>query len=254
MSYSMIKPAGGSLSFYETKHGAHYMVSGSSGTVNTYKTASAVIILPTLHRLKGTGNGRNAFISFGASALETEGAVDIGLRNRGLDGGGDDGFGWHPYCVECKADKGYYYDGRYNPNQVTQDAYYAPPGTKRARVTVTPNLTYRNKIRLSVEWLDDYNRVIDSSKNFDREITLSKTYTWANFYRFASLVPYPYTTVNTDSTYMTGGVFENVRLGSSNWGISSNLVNKAYIVYPPKCSLPNGHWSTGEEFKIDHWA
>lgn len=248
-TYTMLKPTNGTPYWtnYEPGEGAYYYVCG--GSVATYKTASALIILPTSKRLQGTGGGRNAYISFGVDGGAT-GAIDIGLTNRtlpdsvrGLPGDGDAGFGWEAICYECTPGKAYHFDN-----------CKAPHGTKRAKLKVTPNRTNRNKIGLSVQWLDGNNNVIDVTKNLDTEITLTKSYTWTSFYRFASLVTNQVNASLSDSTYMVGGGFESAKVGSANWGISSSTVDRAWIINHPKCQLPNGYWATGEEFRIDHWA
>lgn len=45
-----------------------------------------------------------------------------------------------------------------------------------------------------------------------------KAYQWTNFFRFASLVPYPETTETNDSTYILGGAFTNLKLGDAGLG------------------------------------
>ncbi len=248
-SYTMLKPTNGVPYWtnYEPKEGAYYYVCG--GSVATYKKASATIILPTSYKLKGTGTGRNAYISIGVDG-GAAGAIDIGIRNRTypdyvrqLPGDGDDGFGWEPYCLETNPSVGHYFENN-----------RAPFGTKKAKVEVTPNLTSRNKVSLSVQWLNGSNNIIDASKNLNTEIELTKNFTWTSFFRFASLVTDDANGVRNDSTYMLGGGFDSVKLGNTNWGITSNLVDRAWIINHPKCQLPYGYWDTGEEFSIDHWA
>lgn len=249
-TYTMLKPTNGIPFFESTDSGAHYYAYASSGSVTKYKKISGTIILPNSIQLKGTGAGRNAYISLGVTAKNGVRGIDIGLRNRGLDGGGDHGFGWHPYCVELDADIGYYYDGQKNGDFDIMADHKAPSSTKRAKFEIEPNPNGRS-VRFSVTWLDVNNRSVGE---FNEVISLSTTYQWDNFLRFASLVPWPPTTVNNDSTYMLGGEFLDVKIGSANWGISTGQVSKAWIMHHPKCQLPDGYWDTGEQFRIDHWA
>lgn len=163
--------------------------------------------------------------------------------NKGLDGGGDDGFGWEPYCNENKLGIPHKFAGN-----------RAPSGAKRARIEVEP-ATNGGTIQFSVIWLDGNNREISGANHLRNcTIDLGKNYNMNNFFRFASLVPWPETTSTNDGTYMLGGGFDSVKLGSYNWGISTSLVSNAWIIHHPKCQLPYGYWDTGEEFRIDHWA
>lgn len=253
-TYTMLKPTGGTPIWesYAPGEGAYYYAYAGSNSVATYKTASAIIILPTSKSQQGTGGGRNAYISFGVDG-GAAGAIDIGIRNRTLpsavnghsagDYVDDKGWGWAPFCGEASVGHDYIKN------------YTAPVGTKRAKLEVTPNLIEKNKVTLSVRWLDGNNNVIDASKNLINEvITLSKSYDWTCFYRFASLVTTDKSSSLSDSTYMVGAGFDSVKLGSTNWGISTSLVDTAWIINHPKCQLPYGYWATGEEFKIDHYA
>lgn len=249
-TYTMLKPTNGIPHFQSNNTGAHYYAYGASGSVNKYKKISGTIILPTSIKLKGTGNGRNAFISLGVTATNHRG-IDIGLRNRGLNGGGDNGYGWHPYCVELDKDYGYYYDGQENSDFPVLTNHKAPSSAKRAKFEVEPNLNGRS-VRFSVTWLDGSNNPV--GKTFDEVIQLKDTYTWDNFLRFASLVPWPATTENKDSTYVLNGEFSELKIGNANWGISTSQVKTAWIMHEPKCKLVDGYWDTGEKFKIDHWA
>lgn len=72
--------------------------------------------------------------------------IDIGIVNKGLDGGGDDGFGWEPYCNENKLGIPHKFAGN-----------RAPSGAKRARIEVEP-ATNGGTIQFSVIWLDGNNR------------------------------------------------------------------------------------------------
>lgn len=96
--------------------------------------------------------------------------------------------------------------------------------------------------------------MIDSSTTYNDEFELSKNYSWTAFYRFASMVTWEDSASRSDSTYMLGGEFMNVKVGSSNWGISTSTIDRAWIINHPKCQLPDGYWATGEQFRIDHWA
>lgn len=249
-TYTMLKPKNGTPIWedYTPNAGAYYYVFGTANSVAKYKKASATIILPTDCKLKGTGNGRNAYISFGVEGGAH--SLDIGIRNRTLPetvgnayhvGDDDDGFGWEPYCIECPPDES---DHLYPNNR-------APVGTTKAKVEVVPDLISKRNIQFTVQWLGASNRVLGT---FSENIQLVRTYNWNNFYRFASLVSNDENAPRNDSTYLLGGGFDAVKLGSSNWGISTNLVFKAWIINHPKCQLPYGYWDTCEEFKIDHWA
>lgn len=249
-TYTMLKPTNGRPVFAEKDTGAHYYAYAGSGSVSKYQKISGTIILPNNIRLVGTGGGRNAFISLGISTKEGTG-IDIGLRNRGLDGGGDSGYGWHPCCMEVGPDIGWYYDGQANSRFPIQEDHKAPWNARRARFEVEPNPDGK-RIRFSVTWLDENS--IPVGKFFQKEIPMERTYHWDRFYRFASLVPWPPTAANNDSTYMLGGEFFDMKIGSANWGISTSQINQAWIMHHPKCQLPDGYWATGEQFRIDHWA
>lgn len=238
--YTMLKPTNGTPYWvdYSPKEGAYYYACG--GSVATYHTASGIIILPSNINLLGTGNGRNAYISFGVDG-GSAGAIDIGLRNFGVGKNNPAGDGWEAVCYECNED-------------VLYTLGKAPRNAKRARIEVTPNRVETNKIRFFVEWLDNSNNVIDSSTTYNDEFELSKNYSWTAFYRFASMVTWEDSASRSDSTYMLGGEFMNVKVGSSNWGISTSTIDRAWIINHPKCQLPDGYWATGEQFRIDHWA
>lgn len=235
---------------YDPRDGAYYYVYGKDGSVSTYKKVSATIALPpdslTKKKLKGTGGGRTCYISFGVEC-GGDGGIDIGIRNRSapdvnrkLPGDGESGFGWEPYCYECKQDKAHYFENN-----------RAPSGTTKARVEVTPNLANKKFIQLKVEWIGSTGNVLDT---FNKSIELSKQYNWNNFLRFASLVSPDSSAKRTDSTYVLDGAFEGVKLGTTNWGITQTaVVSKAWIINHPKCQVTNST-STGEKFKIDHWA
>lgn len=236
----MLKPTGGKPGWenYAPGEGAYYYVYG--GAVSTVKKISGIIILPTKVDLKGTGGGRNAYISFGLSS--TTGGIDIGIQNLGQGNYGAAGQGWQATCFEVWADSKTLHGGK------------APAGAKRVRIEVEPNLITKKSIAFKVEWLDGNNSVIDAGKNFSGNIPLKQTYNWNEFYRFASLVTTDPNSTRTDSTYMLGGEFMDVKAGSSNWGIGTGAVRAAWIINHPKCQLPDGYWDTGEQFRIDHWA
>lgn len=248
--YTMLKPTNGRPIFESYDRGAHYYAYGPSNCVSKYKKISGTIILPSSIRLVGTGNGRNAFISLGLATIGDQG-IDIGLRNRGLDGGGNSGYGWHPYCIEVKADVGHYYDGMRNSSFPVKADHRAPSTAKKAKFEIEPSTDGRS-IRFALTWLDGNNNPV--GKAFNETIGMAKAYRWENFLRFASLVPWPSTTATNDSTYMLGGEFANLKIGNENWGISTAQVSNAWIINHPKCQLPDGYWATGEQFRIDHWA
>jgi hypothetical protein len=235
------------------EEGAYYYVQG--GSVATYKKASVLITLPTSKRLRKAGSdwGRNAYISLGVDG-GSAGPIDIGLRNpsrfgekepkAGQEAPTDQGYGWEAVCYECSVDKLH--------TATPGSANKAPAGTTKAKVDIRPNPNGRS-ITLYVEWLNGNNVVLSS---YLETFTLSKTYNWTVFYRFASLVTTNPNASMSDSTFMVGGTFETAKLGdtsNTNWGISSTPVTKAWIVNPPKCSVPT-RWDVGEQFKIDHWA
>lgn len=249
--YTMLKPTNGRPHFESYKSGAHYYVYGPSNCVSKYKKISGTIILPSSIRLVGTGSGRNAVISLGLTTFGDDG-IDIGLRNRGLNGGGDSGAGWHPYCIEVRADIGHYYDGSMDDDKDSKKTDYRAPSTaKKAKFEIEPSTDGRS-IRFALTWLDGNNNPV--GKAFNEVIRMAKAYRWENFLRFASLVPWPSTTAINDSTYMLGGEFANLKIGNENWGISTAQVSNAWIISHPKCQLPDGYWATGEQFRIDHWA
>lgn len=237
-TYTMLKPKTGEPFFAETTTGAHYYVFGPDKAVATYKKASALIILPNNIRLKGTGNGRNAYISFGV-ATSAHG-IDIGICNKGLNGGGDKGSGWHPYYLDNNNKS----VGRYFTDNT------APEGTVKARIEVEPRTDGRT-IHLTVTWLDSNGK--DLGNGLNQEIEMIKAYQWTNFFRFVSLVPHPETTETNDSTYILGGAFTNLKLGDADWGIPTARVSRAWIMHHPKCQVEN-YGNTSEQFKIDHWA
>lgn len=245
-TYTMLKPKYGTPIWedYTPNAGAYYYVFGTANSVAKYKKASATIILPTDCKLKGTGKGRNAYISFGVDG-GTYG-VDIGIRNIGQDMDTDTGLGWEPYCLECRYKDDPWIDHPYADNR-------APDGTTKAKVEIVPDLTTQKSIDLKVQWLNASNSVLGTFHD-DIQLDQKRTYNWNNFYRFASLVTDYNDSTISDGTRMLGGGFDAVKLGRSNWGISTNLVLTAWIINPPKCQLPYGYWDTGEEFRIDHWA
>lgn len=231
---------------YSAKEGSFYYVYTDMNAVATYKKASVLITLPTSIKLRDKLSwSRNAYICLGVTGAE--GSIDIGLCNMGRNGQTgaeaptDQGFGWKAICYQCG------YPGK--PDNL-QEAGAAPAGTVRARVTITPNVTLKNQITLAVDWLRADNSVISSiSKTF----SLTRSYDFKQFYRFASL---PTTNPNasmSDGTFMIGGgTFETAYLGSNvNWGINSGTTSTAWIIYPDKCDVPY-QWDVGEQFKIDH--
>ena len=232
---------------YTAKEGAFYYVYTGTNAVSAYGKASALITLPTSIKLRDTiAWSRNAFICLGVTG--SEGSIDIGLRNSGRDGvTGEEaptnqGFGWEAMCYQC----GY---GNDKPEKIHDERFAAPEGTVRARVTITPDVATKKHITLAVEWLRANNSEID---HFSYTYTLSRTYDFKQFYRFASL---PTTNPNaslSDGTFMIGGTFESAYLGNNvNWGINSSTTSTAWIIYPNKCTVPY-QWDVGEQFRIEH--
>lgn len=241
--FTMVKPynsgtpewGGGEVS---PSVGAYYYVFG--GSIATYKTCSATIILPSSINLKGTGPGRNGYISFGLRSGDGYG-IDIGLQNLGVDQSNPRGAGWRPVCYET-FDKGT--DAR--------DDMKAPADAVKAFIKITPDLSSKKSIHMDLEW---YRSNGASAGSYETDFPLGMTYNnWTNFYRFASMPAKSATATRTDSTYMIGGEFVDAKVGSANWGIGTGQVSKAWIYSHPKCQFPDGYWDTGEQFRIDHWA
>ena len=216
--------------------GAYYYVYG--GSITTYQTCSATIILPSNINLKGTGSGRNAYISFGLRTGEGYG-IDIGLQNLGEDMNTPHGTGWRPVWFET-----------YDHQMHELEDFTAPADAVKAFFKLTPNLSARNSVGMELIWYKSNGDTV----NYSYPIQLSRSYTWTKFYRFASMPAAADDATMNDSTFMLGGEFVDAKVGSANWGISTGQVEKAWIFSHPKCQFPDGYWDTGEQFRIDHWA
>lgn len=233
MSYHMYK--GNSPSFTEADAGGYYYAFTPSLPIQTYTEAYANIVLPT--RLNVTAAiPRNAYISLGLTA-EKENGFDAGLCNKGR--------GWFPCYYDVYERKG----GAY-------EAYISPSNATNAIVIVKP--IDKTHVHMYVQFQDANGRNVGST--FDRTFDVKeRTAGWRGYYRFASLIPSQKTASpdDSDETYMIGGKFTGLGLYNGKiyepWGIPTSRCEIAWAEDFPKAQLLD-ITTTGEEFRIDHWA
>jgi hypothetical protein len=233
----------GTPRFEEENHGAHYYAYSPEISTSLYSEAFANIVLPTSldntpYGVPATYTKRNAYIALGISS--PEGGVDLGITNTGS--------GWKPVSYDVKSKV-----------FTTYDNYIADSTATNALIVVKP--VSSTKVGLYVNFVNSSGTSVtmyDSSN--DGDITVGSRTTWNYYYRFASLVQDPGTATDyrTDSTYMLGGSFTNLGLYNTNtssystWGINGTLIEKAWIMYYPKCQV--SYTSNSDSFTIDHWA
>jgi hypothetical protein len=229
----------------EMNNGAHYYAGAEYSS--KYQEAFANIKLPTSYN--NASNNRNGCIAFGIYGSVK--GIDMGLKNEGS--------GWFPVV----------YDPHMNTVNSAINAehrfttYTAPSTATNAIITVNPVSV--TSVRMYVQFKDANGNNVGTT--FDQTIDVAPGNLTADnagnilcrFYRFASLIPVSgYTDNLQDSSYMLGGEFTNAHLYNrqtqsyETWGIYTNRVVSAWIVYPTRCWL--SCTTTGEAFTIDHWS
>jgi len=223
----------------EDNKGAHYYV--YSTVTSEYAEAYTRIKLPTSLNLSNENNGRNAYISLGIFGTLGNLGVDMGIRNEGS--------GWSPYTYDVCGKNFEVYD-------------LTVTNAKKAVIVATPLST--TVLRLYVQFQDAkgneisyfYQNIPVASGNFqlgdNGEVA-------CHYYRFASLVNQDGEEDNQeDGTYMLGGNFNGLALYKrststyENWGMTSSLVNQAWLVSPDHITVTYASGSDTETFSIKH--
>lgn len=235
--------------FEDEKAGGYYYAYSKELSTATYTEVFTNVVLPT--RLKQTAAiSRNAYIAFGIRCKEAFG-VDMGLGNFGQ--------GWFPCYYDCKP-----YAETIDENGKKKELHYsqyfkeftAPSNATNAGIVIKP--ISNTKVHMYIQFQDANGKNV--GQTFDRDLDVARRSGWNRYYRFASLIPSDSSPSNdSDETYMLGGKFTNTGIYNGKtyvpWGItgSSSLCEVAWVETFPKAQLAN-ITSSGEEFKIDHWA
>ncbi len=245
----------------EQNRGSHYYVFSplySTYTTPYYGEAYTRVQLPTSidRGMDSQGNGlRNGFISLGIFGSLGNYGIDMGIQYT------EDG--WRPYVYDTfKAteknpqETGYYW---------FDDKFTIPDskGATEAVMVATPIDT--TTVQFYVQFKDANGNEFYSSKDPFFKLVPIKANNIATpggipacfYYRFASLVNIDENNDNqNDGTKMLGGNFNGLALYNTatrkyeDWGISTNLVEKAWKVTPECVSVS---WtSNSETFNINH--
>lgn len=191
-----------------------------------------------------TNNNRVAYISVGIAGLEH--GIDLGIRNKGGR--------WHP----CYYDGGHVFK-TFDDEESDEKGYIADSTAVCAAFMIMPR--NETSVVFSVVFYDENDECVGDFLKIitvdDGNLSFANEQAYIRFYRFISLVPPDGEPDDqSDGTYMLNAGFSELELSrydsstKSSWGMTTDLVERAWIISPEKISL--NYSSNNESASINH--